>query len=174
MNFFLLMLSLAEELDFLAAHILHSEADPNILSEWLEFDRSGREKHKSRSISEDKLWRRIRTAGKRRPGKGIPEESDNECLPFAPIPMGPPSDGEIISRDDIRMGSNLSAAQQDELYAFIMENITAFSKGSHLGKVSGSKATINIEGNLPAPQSPRPVGPEKRKIIEETINQLLA
>lgn len=53
--------------------MLHSEATPDVPSECLEFDKSGREKPKSRSISENELWRRIGRAEKRKVGEGIPE-----------------------------------------------------------------------------------------------------
>jgi len=116
----------------------------------------------------------IRTADKRKAGEGILEEPEYECPLFAPIPTEKPTDKEMISLDDIHVGSNRSVKQQEELFTLIMENISAFSKGGHLGKISGARATINIEGGLPAPQGPRPTGPEERKVIEETIDQLLA
>jgi len=64
--------------------------------------------------------------------------------------------------------------QKNELFALIKDNVGALSKESCLGKISGSKAMIDTNGSLPPPQALRPVGPEKHRIIEETIDQLLA
>ena len=55
-----------------------------------------------------------------------------------------------------------------------MEYVSIFGKGGHLGHVKGYKATIKTEGDLPPLQQPQPVGPEKRMLIEKTIDQLLA
>ena len=43
-----------------------------------------------------------------------------------------------------------------------------------MGHVKEYRATIDTEENLPPLQHPQPVGPKKYKLIEKTINQLLA
>ncbi|RPB17994.1 hypothetical protein L211DRAFT_772084, partial [Terfezia boudieri ATCC MYA-4762] len=72
------------------------------------------------------------------------------------------------------IGPHLSGKQREELFGLVIDFLDVFSKGTRLGKVKGFKAAIRTEGPLPTPQQARPTGPTKRKIIDETIDQLLA
>lgn len=49
-----------------------------------------------------------------------------------------------------------------------------FSTGENIGRVTTVKATIDLIGPLPPAQPNRPVGPAKRAIIDETIDQLIS
>jgi len=104
-------------------------------------------------------------------------ECEDEIPPFVPILEGKPTnDLEMgnITRDDIKIGDNLSEKQKEELFEMILENLRAFGKSDRIGKVRGFQASIRTEGPLPPTQSPKPAGPAKRKVIEKTIEQLLA
>ena len=169
--------SLAEELEFLAANVTHVEKELEVPLETRTISSNGREAPKPRSITEDELWRRLATAVPRTRGELGNAESEDEIPPFAPIPEGKPTEDlkmENITRDDVRMGDNLSEKQKEELFEVILENLCAFGKGDRISKVRGFEASIPTEGPLPPPQSPRPAGPAKREVIEKTIEQLLA
>ncbi|KAF8439658.1 hypothetical protein BGX38DRAFT_1273241 [Terfezia claveryi] len=154
--------SLEEELNYLANNVLYTEKEINVPSESMTFSADGREIPKARSITEDKLWKKLASAKPRIIGELGNAELEEESLPFGPVLGGKPSDApEIIHREDVKMGSNLTDAQKDELFNVILEHIKVFGKGDRLGKIKDFTASVTTEGPLPAPQQPRPTGPAK-------------
>jgi len=174
-------ISLDEQLSFLAHYVFTSgvERDMTPPSEQLSFSTEGREEPRPRSITEDELWRKLVGAQRRQAGD-LPSAEEYENLPAeAPIPTKLPTEmtgenPEGICAEDIKFGGNLSPSQVKELTALILEHSKAFTKGNRLGNVhTGVKVTIDTGGRLLPPQPQRPMGPGKRTVVDEIINQLL-
>ena len=119
-------------------------------SEVLAFNARGKEILRQWSITEDKLWRKIKESNSTRVRGELPDpELEEELPPFVPIPMDTPGEEEVIHEKDVDMNPELSKDQKMELWATITKFMDVFTKGSKLGKVTSYKAPIKMDGKLP-------------------------
>ena len=103
-----------DELDFIAKIVTPTRQmdtagthDPMVLSAVLAFSSQGRELPWPRSIGEDELWKQLKGAPERSPGKQVDAELEDAIPTFASIPDGKPTDPpEVIRKEDIRSGTN--------------------------------------------------------------------
>jgi len=120
-----------------------------------------------RSIPEKSVAEISRMARKREIGDSFPAEDDEETMPAPP-------DSSQEERHGPQIGPDLNEEQRIELNSLLAEFSDCFSDGTTIGKVTvGSKAKINLTGPLPPPQPNRPMGPAKRKVLDEVIDQFL-
>ena len=177
--------NLMQQLDLLANTVHYTEKDTPLPSEILTFNAIGKElpgpqpsikEHLPHTISESELLKKVASAPYRLPNEQRNAENEDEVPPFTPIPDRKPSDPvEEITEDNIHMGRGLTREQQQELLTLVMQYRAVFGKGGRIRLVKGYKVTVNTDDNaLPTAQHPHPAGPEKRSLIEKTMDQLIA
>lgn len=133
----------------------------------LSFNSSDKENSRPpRSISEADVNQIAKAAPLREFGELFTTEKDEEDTPIPPMPAG-----DVW--EELTVCPLLNERERKELKDLIDEFPDVFSLGNQIGRVIGTKATIDTIAPLPPPQPNRPVGPGKRKIIDETTDQLL-
>jgi hypothetical protein len=149
-----------------------AHCDPLATEDELRFDAYGRELPRKRSVPDSTIGRIAASAPRRIPGETFPdnEEEDND-VKFPQVPTDPKNPADPAQLWNICDG--LSPDQQSELLALLTEFGDVFSDGIRIRHVNIESISIDTGTHkLPEPAQLRPLGPAKRKIVEETLAQL--
>ncbi|MDB5851807.1 MAG: hypothetical protein JWP29_5559 [Rhodoferax sp.] len=124
---------------------------------------------KPRSIDEAKVKEISAKADVRERSETFPDEDDDEELPSAP--EGAHINDGLTLKDILIVDKGLNASYRKELMTLLLSHEEAFSVHGEIGNIKGMRVTIPTVGDLPPPQSLRPMSSAKKQVVEDSIRE---